>query len=78
MKKNKIFLVLIILSICGMVFSGYLSYYELFTGDCTQAIISCGKKGFNLLNLPACVYGFIMYFIVFIFSIWGYRTKEVS
>ena len=51
--------------IAGLLFSGYLSYYELFVpGGCSQAIVSCGTKNVTIANLPACVYGFFMYLIV--------------
>ncbi|MBP9758545.1 hypothetical protein KBD45_02525 [Candidatus Dojkabacteria bacterium] len=50
------------LAIAGTLFSGYLTYYELFVpAGCSEAIISCGTKNVTIANLPACVYGFIMY-----------------
>jgi len=54
-----------VISIMGVLFSGYLSYYELFApGGCGEAIISCGTKPFDIANVPACVYGFIMYLVL--------------
>lgn len=53
------------LAIAGTLFSGYLSYYELFVPEgCSEAIISCGSKNVSIANLPACVYGFTMYLII--------------
>lgn len=51
------------------MFSGYLSYHELFTEDgCEDAIVSCGESGITIADLPACVYGFLMYLIIFLIS----------
>lgn len=62
--------VILVISIAGILFSGYLSYYELFSvNGCSDAIISCGTKNVTIANLPACVYGFVMYLIVFILSL---------
>lgn len=68
--------VVVVLSFAGILFSGYLSYYELFVGGCSKAIISCGSKPFEIANLPACIYGFIMYSVIFVVSILGYRGKK--
>jgi hypothetical protein len=54
------------ISIAGLLFSGYLSYYELFSPmGCSEAVISCGTKDFSIAGLPACVYGFAMYLVIF-------------
>ena len=58
------------ISIGGMLFSGYLSYSELFTKVC--AIGGCSSLG----GVPACVYGFFMYLIVFIISFIGIVSKK--
>jgi uncharacterized membrane protein len=58
------------LSIIGMLFSGYLSYSELFTGTC--AIGGCSV----VANIPACVYGFVMYLLVFALSLLGLMDKS--
>jgi len=58
--------VILVIAIAGMLFSGYLSYYELFAeAGCEDAIVSCGEKDVTIATLPACVYGFVMYSIVF-------------
>lgn len=58
--------IIFFISIAGLLFSGYLSYMELFAeGGCSDAIVSCGTKDFSLLGLPACVYGFVMYLLIF-------------
>lgn len=57
------------LSILGMLFSGYLSYAELFRKFC--ALGTCT----NVAGVPACVYGFVMYLIVFVISLLGLKNK---
>lgn len=57
------------ISIVGMLFSGYLSYSELFAGKCVMGGCS------TVANIPACVYGFFMYLIVFIISLLGIKGK---
>lgn len=76
MSRKTIFTIIIFISIFGMLFSGYLSYYELVVGDCSQAIVSCGKNSVSLTSLPACVYGFVMYFVVFVLAVIGQTIKE--
>lgn len=57
------------ISIAGLLFSGYLSYNELFVpGGCGQTVISCGSKPVDIAGLPACVYGFIMYLVIFMLT----------
>lgn len=55
--KKSLLKSIFIISIVGMLFTASLSVYELF-------VIETGVKG-----LPACVYGFFMYAIIFVFSI---------
>ena len=66
---------ILVISIAGMLFSGYLSYTELFAGFCGAAKLGMGSCT-NVLSIPACVYGFFMYLIVFIISILGLRSKK--
>ena len=58
------------ISVAGMLFSGYLSYSELFNSICPPG----GCK--YLLGMPSCVYGFVMYLIVFVISLMGIKGKE--
>jgi hypothetical protein len=65
------------ISIAGLLFSGYLSYYELFSPvGCSEAIVSCGTKEFTLAGLPACVYGFAMYLIIFGLTLTSLLRKD--
>lgn len=67
---------ILFISIAGLLFSGYLSYYELFVpGGCAEAVISCGEKQISIATLPACVYGFFMYLFVFVIAILALKDK---
>lgn len=58
------------ISIAGILFSGYLSYTEVFKNTCMMG--SCTNIG----QIPACVYGFLMYIIIGIISITGIKSKK--
>jgi len=71
MKKETALKAIMWISIAGMLFSGFLSYNEIFcsSGMCAAAV------PINL-GLPACVYGLIMYAIVFVLSVLGLKSKN--
>jgi uncharacterized membrane protein len=69
-KKQTALNIILIISIAGLLFSGYLSYSELFKATCPFG----GCDG--LFGIPVCVYGFFMYLAVFIVSICGLKSKE--
>lgn len=71
MDKNGCLKSILALSVFGMLFSGYLSYGELF-GTCTAG---CSQAGL-ILGLPACVYGFVMYAIVAALSYMGLAARK--
>ena len=71
MKKQTALKTILILSIAGMAFSGYLSATELF-----QKVCAIGGGCSLLAGIPTCVYGFVMYTIVFIISLLGLRGKK--
>jgi uncharacterized membrane protein len=75
MKKQTALKTILGIAIAGMLFSGYLSYTELFAGFCGAASLGMGSCT-NVLQIPACVYGFVMYLIVLIISIIGLRSKK--
>ncbi len=70
MKQKTALQTILIISIAGMLFSGYLSYSELFKKVCALGG-NCSALG----GIPVCVYGFAMYLLVFIISILGLRNK---
>jgi hypothetical protein len=71
-KTKKLALKIIMwISVAGMAFSGYLSYTELF-----QKVCALGGGCTSIIGLPSCVYGFVMYAIVFVISLFGLKAKK--
>ena len=71
MTKELSLKIILCIAIAGMLFSGYLSYGELFAKVCP-----IGGGCTSVASIPACVYGFIMYLIVFIISLLGLKSKK--
>jgi len=70
MKKDLALKTILAISVAGMLFSGYLSYGELVAKSCLV-----GGCTF-VLGAPACVYGLVMYLIVFIIALLGLIEKK--
>jgi len=68
MKSKTALKIILGISILGILFSGYLSYKELFTGVCPL-----GGSCPSVATLPACVYGLVMYLIVLVISLLGLK-----
>jgi len=66
--------IVFILSILGTVFSGTLSYLELF---CSSGL-TCPAPGTpgTIFGYPACVYGFFMFLILAVVSGLGVFGKK--
>ena len=75
MKKQIALKTILIISILGMLFSGYLSYGELVAKSCYATALGMGSCSV-VVGIPACVYGFVMYLVVFVISILGLRAKN--
>jgi hypothetical protein len=75
MKKQTSLKTIFVISILGMLFSGYLSWGELIARSCYATNLGLGACT-NVAGVPACVYGFVMYLIVFVISILGLRSKD--
>ena len=58
-------------SLIGMLFSGYLSYGEIF-----QEVCALGTCSSSVFSVSSCVYGFVMYLVVFVISGLGVRSKK--
>jgi len=54
---------LLLLSLAGVLFAGYLSYRKFFTSTCA---LTEGCASF--LGLPTCSFGFVLFLLIFIFS----------
>ncbi len=74
MDKNGYLKVVLAFSVLGMLFSGYLSWGELFPG--AASAFGCAAASAKILGVPTCVYGFIMYLIIGALSILGLRSKK--
>ncbi|MFH1286594.1 MAG: hypothetical protein ABII02_02485 [Candidatus Magasanikbacteria bacterium] len=74
MTRKKSLQIIFIIAIAGLLFSGYLSYGELF-GTCDLGCPAPGAPG-SIFGYPACVYGFFMYLLLVIFSGLGLRAKK--
>ncbi|VVB78259.1 Uncharacterised protein [uncultured archaeon] len=72
MKKKVSLIIILIISIAGILFSGYLSYGELFKKSCPLGACTAPP----IFGVPVCVYGFVMYLLVFIISILGIISKK--
>ena len=66
--------IILLISLAGVLFSGYLSYTELFAGFCGAAKLGLGSCT-NVFQIPACVYGLVMYLLIFIISLLGILKK---
>jgi len=73
MTKQTALKAIYVISVVGVLFSGFLSYRELFLNKCDLSFVSCGA---SVSGLPACIYGLVMYLIVLIVSILGLKHKE--
>ena len=54
---------------------------EIFQNGCEDAIVKCSvgdEPVVSLGSLPACVYGFFMYLVIFIIGLLGLKGKKVS
>lgn len=62
---------ILVLSVVGIVFSGVLTYRELF-GATTIGCPAPGAPG-TVLGYPACVYGLFMYLAIAVLAFAGLR-----
>ncbi|XOU94642.1 MAG: vitamin K epoxide reductase family protein [Candidatus Kerfeldbacteria bacterium] len=65
-KKRCLQKAILIIGIAGLLFSGYLSVYELFF------------QNTEFTELPACVYGFVMYLGIVIVASLGLSKKNLA
>lgn len=71
MKKQTSLKTLLVISIAGILFSGYLSYTEIF-----QKVCALGTCNSTVFTIPSCVYGFVMYLTMCIIAIIGLKSKK--
>jgi len=70
MKAKNALTAIMWISVFGILFSGYLSYTELFAGFCGATQLGMGSCA-AVFQIPACVYGLVMYVIIFVISLIG-------
>ncbi len=70
--KNAYLKIILLFSALGMIFSGYLSWGEIFP-SATPAF-GCAVASAKILGVPTCVYGFLMYLVIGILSILALRS----
>lgn len=75
MKQKTAIITIFIISIVGLIFSGVLTYEELFSEATGTSCPTPGAPG-TVFGYPACVYGFIMYFVIFVISGLGLFSKN--
>ena len=74
MKKQTALKALFGISLVGVLFSGYLSYTEIFQQVCGLGVLgTCGTKVFSL---PSCVYGLVMYLAGLIIAVLGLKSQK--
>jgi uncharacterized protein (DUF983 family) len=64
-----------ILSVVGLLFSGYLSFTDLLAKGCFNNIGRC-LSTHATFDLPLYIYVLIMHFIVFVISLSGIKRKS--
>jgi hypothetical protein len=74
MDKNDYLKIIAAFSVFGMLFSGYLSWGEIFPG--ARSGFSCAATSAKILGLPTCVYGFIMYLIIGVLAFLALSSKK--
>lgn len=65
--RNKVLTVMTVLSIVGILFAGFLTWYVLNNPSCTSL---------KILGIPPCVYGLAMYIIIFILAYLELRSAQ--
>lgn len=78
MKARSAYVATLIFAALGLLLSGYLSFYTLFRSGCTKGFLpflNCGGNNpIEILGMPQCVVGFIMYFAVAVVAAVGLRA----
>ena len=71
MKKQTALKALFWVSLAGALFSGYLSYTEIF-----QQVCALGTCSTTVFCVPSCVFGLVMYLIGQVISILGIKSNK--
>lgn len=71
-ERNALGAVLFI-SLIGLLFSGYLTYMEVFKNVCIFGPETC----FKFFSLPISFYEFAIFLILFLISMFGLKHPEI-
>jgi len=74
MDKNGYLKLIMLFSVFGMLFSGYLSFGELFPG--APSGFACATTSTKIFGLPTCVYGLFMYMVTGVLAYLAYKSKK--
>ncbi len=74
MTKQRALQIILTVSVFGLVFSGVLTYREVF-GHAAATCPSPGAPG-TVFGYPACVYGFFMYLLITGVAVAGLHAKS--
>ena len=77
MKARSSYFSTLVFAALGLLLSGYLSFYTLFRSGCTKGFLpflDCGGGNpVEILGMPQCLVGFIMYFAIAVVAVAGLR-----
>jgi len=76
MRARRALQAILALGVLGMVFSGILSYGELFGGTAMRCPAP-GAPG-TVLGYPACVYGFFMFVLISVIAASGLVRADAT
>lgn len=65
--------IILVIGMAGLIFSGVLTYHELFDRLASGKCPAPGAPG-TVFGYPACVYGFFMYLAVTVVATAGLRA----
>jgi len=74
MNKNDYLKIIMLFSVFGMLFSGYLSFGEFFPSGSPG--LACAAASAKILGLPTCIYGFIMYAVIGVLAYLSFRSEN--
>jgi uncharacterized membrane protein len=69
--------VILVLALGGLTFSGYLSYHELYGAPGTPTCPAVGEPG-TVLGAPPCIYGFVMYLAIVALAIVALTRRRAT
>lgn len=80
MKSKTSLTIISIISLIGVLFSGYLTINEMGLSVCSATLAGgtgggCRMLGSQILGLPTCMYGLVMYLVVFVISLLGRKNN---